>query len=169
MDNATIMGGALWFFKSLFFVLLLFGGVSFTFRKLDRKYWVIIIQGILSILFLIIGYIDTPLPMEFRRVLTVYFLLYFGMIIKKYDVISLILSLKHRVIWSLLMFTVSLIILLICYYSVGLIELSNNKIVNPIYFVFVSMIGWIFVQSISNLLIICNSKFNSIIDRKSVV
>ena len=149
--NAQV-GGALWFFYTLFLLTMGYAVIEYVLRKIIRDYkWIRISQGIISIAFLLLGYY---LHLEEKSV---------------YGLNRFFLSNKNC--FKSLSLTVFCFLALLVARPFGYIDLSGNNIENPLYFLFVSIIGWIMMYSIADILKNTNFPVNRIIcyiSRRSV-
>lgn len=160
----TEMGGAFWFFQTLFIVsvgyalidyIICFINGQYVKLTLNRNY----VQAIIAMGLLGVGYLwycfDIPVS-SIGRACTVYCLLYIGNMIKQFGVMEKIFCFREK-IKQLPLFRVAVIILmsfiiLLVSYPYGTIGLSANKIENPVFFLVVSISGWIMLYGIALLL-----------------
>lgn len=168
MDNATHMGGALWFFQVLFYVLILYAVVDYIIKKITKNNAVnLVIQAVISIGLLTFGYycsLNNLFTYSFGRVASVYILIFIGVIFKRIDIISKMRDVKNKWIVNISIFVVIIPIFLFCQKNIGTVGLDKNIYVNPIYYIFISVTGWFWVVSISNILLYLNLKINKIIE-----
>lgn len=148
-QGSTQLGGALWFFNTLFFLLIGYTFIQFLFNHLlknDKS--ITIVQTGIATLFLAAGYYCSTKGISVHglsRVLSYYWLIHFGVLIRK-------LNLEKQIrLKPFFQFAISLIILLFCYHR-GIIDLSGNTYTNPAFFLLVSISGWIFLYSFATIL-----------------
>lgn len=168
MDNSTHMGGALWFVQVLFFVLILYASFDFLIKKIIKNKTVrLIIQGIISFLLLSFGYfcsINGLFRYSFGRIASVYILIYIGVLIKEFNIIEKLDMVTYKWIVNIVLIFFNLFIIFFCYLNIGSVGLDKNSYVNPLFFVFVSIVGWNLVLAVSNVLIYLNLKINKLIE-----
>lgn len=146
--GGTQLTGASWFFQTLFMVLILYTIVEFFLCKLLQKDCVIKIQTFFAGFSLILGWICQIKGWYFfiglNRVFTVYSLIHLGVLIKRYSIMEKILSrVKQEILFSGSLF------ILLCGYHRGYISLDGNNIENPIFFLVMSIAGWLMLYSIA--------------------
>lgn len=139
-QSNTQIGGALWFFGTLFYSIVLYAIVDYFLRVILKIKKTMLWQGILSVLLLICGYICSILELNlfgFARVLSVYYLIYLGYFIRQKQTMTL-LNKNYKYI----------VCTLICCVMISLgswfgsISVVENKYVNPIFFIIMSISGW---------------------------
>ena len=140
------LGGALWFFYALFLLTVGYSTIGFILDRIikNRKYvnW---IQGIISSLFLLIGYylhIKGKKLYGFDRFFSFYCLLFIGQMMRG------TLDKIYKAFRPMSVFLISLGCLL-CLKPFGHIDLSANNIENPLYFLVVSIAGWFLICSLA--------------------
>jgi hypothetical protein len=147
LHGGTQIGGAFWFIATLMEISLAYGILDFIIKKLFKQKYTIMIQTILSILFLFFGYGCFLTDRSFGgidKVLSFYFLFHGGFLLKKYGI-----SCKERKKYThALILTVSFIVLVFCN-KIGEIHLALNSYENPIYFFVVSFVGWQFLYELA--------------------
>lgn len=148
--GGTQMGSALWFFNTLFFVLVLYMAVQYILCRFVNESRADVIQIIVAIIFVSIGH-SCQLH-DFRafgmgRVLSYYCLIYLGHIFNKHTVFRRLYS--H--IKPAIAFAVSCIFLLLLYHR-GIISLSNNTYPNPLFLIAASVAGWTMLYSLGMML-----------------
>lgn len=165
--NAQI-GGAFWFFYALFLLTTGYAVVEYVLRKIIKDYkWVRVSQGIVSILFLLIGYylhLTEKSVYGLNRFFSFYCLLYLGQLFKWK--IRVIIDRFNPVIMVVVCFIILLVVK-----PFGYIDLAGNNIENPIYFLLVSIAGWFLMYSIAEILTKSDFSGNHIItyiSRRSV-
>lgn len=151
-QTGTQMGGALWFFYALFLVLVLYNLIGYLLKKISKKDSVyLILQGVVSALFLGLGYFFFLSNKEFfgiSRCLSVYCLIYIGYIMKNSQLMNKLCCSKLKIVVSII---VSAVILLLGY-RIGYISIDSNTIENPVFFILMSISGWILIYSVSHIL-----------------
>lgn len=168
MDNATHMGGALWFFQTLFYVLVLYAIFDFIIKKISKKQRVqLFIQGIISVVLSAIGFycsLHNLFTYSWGRVASVYILVFIGVVFRKLDIINRLLTINKKWIVNICIFIFNTLIIILCYIFIGSVAIDNNSYVNPLFFVFISVVGWFLVQSLSNILVYLDWKINRFIE-----
>ncbi len=153
------IGGAMWFFQTLFIVLIIYTIIEFLIRKKSaNENSIIIIQTIMASVFLVIGYkfhLENKTLYGLERVFSVYSMIHLGRLIKCYGVMERLYKRCKGEIWII----ISFIILLLGYHR-GYIALDGNNIENPFFFILMSMSGWILLYSISCILKKYNLRVN---------
>lgn len=160
----TEMGGAFWFFQTLFIAsvgyalmdfVICFANGRFLKFTINRN----IIQAAAAVSLLGTGYLwycfDIPVS-SIGRACTVYCLLYVGNMIKQFRVMEKIFCYKDKA-EQLSVFRTAVIILmsfmiLLAAYPNGTIGLSANKIENPAFFLIASISGWMMLYGVALLL-----------------
>lgn len=167
-QGGTQLGGALWFFNTLFFLLVGYICIQYLLNRiLKSNRSLTIAQTVVSILFLAVGYYCSVKGISahgLNRVLSYYWLIHFGVLIKEYD-----LQRKIR-LKPIVQVIFSITILLICYHR-GSINLAGNEYTNPIFFLIASVSGWILLYSSTTILekyLGKNSKVNRAIQYISI-
>ena len=168
MDNATHMGGALWFFQVLFYVLILYATCDYLFKKITKRKTIrLVLQGIISIGLLSFGYycsLNDIFRYSFGRIASVYVLIYIGVLIKEFNLIERLSQINHRWLMNSLIFVINLLVILFCGFNIGSVGIDKNVYVNPLFFIFVSILGWFMMTAISNILIYLNLRINNILE-----
>lgn len=137
----TQIGGALWFFMTLFTVLIAYMLCEFLLKKVLPKINVIYLQTVVSLLCLAIGYICMLKGLSIKgldKTFSVYILIHFGRIMRYYSVMDKIRNIDYE---NSIMILAGLVVLL-CGYHKGYIAVVSNDIENPIFFVLMSIAGW---------------------------
>lgn len=145
MGNSTSLGSALWFLKTLLLISVLYALIQYLINKsiLLKKYHTIV-QFIISLIFLMIGYycsIHNYMFKGFNKAFSYYILFYIGQI----------LYLKRDIATSIpknLLIPVTFILLLVLN-NVGQIELVENSYTNPLFLLTASLLGWLLISSIA--------------------
>lgn len=171
----TPMGGAFWFFEILFFTLIIYSIVDFIAKRIikSNKNHRLIIQGIISLMFLLVGYYCTMNKIflgGYVRILSVYCLVYIGVIFKEFSLLNRIFSKVNS-----FLIIVPCLILLIIAKQFGDINLAANNIKDPLFFLVVSLTGFfilygiaVTLQKFSNKIISCIVKAIAYISKRSV-
>lgn len=146
-QGGTDMGGALWFFNTLFFVLILYMILQFVLCRIMKDSHIELAQLIVAILFLVAGYCCQRRGISahgLSRVLSYYCFIYLGHVFHKYNVIN-------TKIKPFILFTASLLVLLLMYHH-GSINLAANDYPNPVFLIVASVAGWTMLYSLGILL-----------------
>lgn len=145
LSGGTRMGGALWFICILMKISLLYCFMDYCIKKMKRNN--ILLQGVVSILFLICGYFFHLYGISFLsidKVFSYYCLFYIGFSIKNIPFFEHITSRKKH----LFVFFITFFILIICNHF-GTIELDKTEYMNPVFLIVTSICGWYFIYEIS--------------------
>lgn len=143
------VGGALWFFYTLFLLMIGYAVIGYVFRKIcgDRKI-ITCFQGIVSVVFLVIGFylhIHGKSVYGLNRFFSFYCLIFAGQVMRgRLDAI-------YKRIHPTILFLITLVVL-VGLRPFGYIDLSGNNIENPAYFVTVSLAGWFMMYSLAVIL-----------------
>lgn len=143
------LGGAMWFFQTLFFLTVGYAVIGFTLKwllKSDKA--VIWTQCGIAIGFLLLGYylhIKGIFLYGLNRFFSFYCLIFIGQVLK------LDQERVYKRIKPIAVFCAAFILLLILR-PLGYIDLSGNNIENPIYFLAVSLLGWLMMYSLAVIL-----------------
>ena len=139
--------GACWFLETLFLVSIGYLVVDFIIKRLFKKH-ILIIQGIIAILLLAVGFFCSLKGLALfglARALSSYWLYYIGHVLAVY---------KDRYInWSALRYGIVLVIsfcILLGLNMIGSIVLSANNYENPVYLIATSISGWCFLFSLAH-------------------
>ena len=149
----TQVGGAFWFFQTLFIVLVMYATVDYALSKICRKANPMGIKGIVSVILLLTGYycfLNGMMLKGFSRVFSVYILIFIGESLRFMN--QRANEAAHSVYKEILMVLVSVAILLIAQFYGG-IDLSSNSIENPFFFLMVSLAGWFLLYGTASLMI----------------
>lgn len=158
--GTTELAGATWFLHLLFLINVISVIITYILNKIiknEQKSY--IMHLIVSILFLIIGYILTKFDHpDFFSIYIITLNCYWLFILGKLLKIKPIKASKKiiNIIIIIVLFGI-----LICLNQIGLIEISKNIYTSPLYFALCSVIGWYFIYYIS--IIIKDFKFEKII------
>ena len=141
--SGTQLTGALWFLATLMEIIILYQTIAFILKKFFSKQKVFLIQSVLSVLFLGLGYyfaINNIFLEGYARILSFYILLHGGFVLKNYSLSEKERSnIAHFAIWA-----ISLAALAACN-QFGHIELSCNTYENPFFLIIASFTGWQFL------------------------
>lgn len=136
------MLGATWFLQILFLIMIFYAIIEYFIKKVKNSN---VIQLLVSITMLFIGYILAIKNINIKiipiQVFTCYILFDFG---RKFKNIRPRTEFKFRPIILIILFFA-----LIIFNKIGTIEISLNQYTNPLYFISVSIIGWLFVYEVS--------------------
>lgn len=147
----TQIGGALWFLQTLFFATVLYGVVQFILQRMFSKDYVILgMQGIISIVFLLVGYycsVHGITAKHLDRVMSCYWMLFAGYAIRQYALMDKLFEKMNKVICAFF----STIILVISL-SFGKVSLNANMYPNPLFLVVVSIVGWVLLYAVADIL-----------------
>ncbi|MBQ2350962.1 MAG: acyltransferase family protein [Bacteroidales bacterium] len=141
--SGTQLTGALWFLATLLELIVLYQTIAFILKRFFSKQKVFLIQSILSVLFLGLGYyfaINNIFLEGYARIPSFYILLHGGFVLKNYSLTEKERSnIAHFAIWA-----ISLAALVACN-QFGHIELSCNTYENPLFLIIASFAGWQFL------------------------
>ena len=149
MAGHTELGGAFWFLRVLFYISVAYVIIDFCLKKIfknQRK--VIIAQGIISAVFLAIGYFMSIKHIEIfatDRFFSCYSLYYIGMLLSK-------IKTEKFKIWHYAFMTVTGCVIIVILSNFGSISIGNNEYVNPAFMLCASLAGWFFLFGISGML-----------------
>lgn len=137
------LSGAMWFLRTMFISTILFGIVHFIFKKNE------LMRVAICFILTYIGYILSNLSFgKYFSFFSVMFLFELGFIIKT-NANSLNLTGYKKHLFALIGLLGTIIPL---YFVKDSISLKSNSIINPFYFVFCSLMGYIFIYSLSRML-----------------
>lgn len=145
---STIMGGALWFLKILFFVSILYCVFDYIIAKfVHKQILACFFQGVISIVLLAFGFFISTKSIGFFGIdiiASTYWLYAFGHGLCRFR------CLYKNWIWKqyLLLLVLSFVALLILN-NFGSISLNVNYYTNPFFFIISSLFGWCFLYSAS--------------------
>ena len=136
------MLGATWFLQILFLINIFYAIIEYFIKNNKNKN---VIQFAISIIIFLVGYYLSVKNINIKiiplQVFTCYILFDFG---RKFKNIKINYNNQIRIVILILSF-----ILLIVFNQFGTIEISLNQYTNPLYFICVSIIGWIFIYESS--------------------
>lgn len=146
--------GACWFLIILFGISIAYLLVDYLAKRISSKH-VILIQTVISILFLFVGYYFSLHNISLHGIALVfsYYCLYFcGHIIRIYDKTQLKSKFeKYKVKYHVCSFLIAFGILLVLN-RLGSIALNENKYENPLFLLVASISGWVFLYRISSVI-----------------
>ena len=149
--GGTQLTGAAWFFQTLFMTLILYTVLEFFVEMVCDKEKAIRIQTIIAVCSLMLGWIcqlkGWYIFIGLNRVFTAYSLIHLGVLIKYHSLMDrLLVRSKNGYL-----FCTSFVILL-CGYHRNFISLDENHIGNPIFFLIMSISGWVMLFSLADIL-----------------
>ncbi|WP_330687926.1 acyltransferase family protein [Anaerobutyricum hallii] len=146
-QTETQLGGALWFLQCLFFSSVLFalttGLLQKIFQSIHVREFMLVIISVASLL---LGYycsINSIWIKGFNRVFSCFWILTFGQLIKRHDIMR---QYKNELAFAAL----GMLIILDRY---GKISLVANEYPNPVFLVGCSILGWFMVYGASNMIL----------------
>ena len=148
--GASELGGPTWFFASLLVAGICFCIIRYALKRWVSGKYIIAIEALLSVLFLGIAWLISEDMINFRhpclnRLFEAYPLLVIGRWLRSFDNRY---TTDKRI--SVLVMILSFVILLFVN-DYGSISMARCKIVNPFYFLTVSLAGWFMLVSLSKL------------------
>ena len=144
-NNDTELFGATWFLRLLFMINILFAIIEFTLNYFHIKNK-IKIQVIISIVFLLFGYYISQNQINLKLVDSAMFMCYGLFVLSTH-----LKELKIEKLNNFLILTLSFLGLIILN-KYGRVEMSMDIYTNILYFVTVSILGWLFTYSLSHYL-----------------
>lgn len=144
------VGGALWFLATLLQISVLYCIVDFVLKKLLNKKNLLIAQGMISVLFLLIGYLFNVKHISLFGIGTCfscYCLFYAGLMLNKYS--AKLYAAKVSI--NIILFVISIGILLVLN-RMGSVGLAANNYNNPIFLLLASIAGWFMLYQLAALL-----------------
>ena len=135
----THMGGATWFYGTLFGVLVLYAVIDYMILHKGLPFNAKIVRVSIAFAFSIFGCLCMLTGHSLKgmdRVFTVYPLIEIGHFFREHDILRVL-----KCTQKLQAASVSIVILAIGY-QFGNIALVNNSIVNPVFFLLMSIAGW---------------------------
>lgn len=150
--SSTQVGGALWFFMTLFTVVVGYMICEFILRKISSKTSAVIwSQTVISVVFLIFGYLCMLNDISLKgldKTFSVYILIHIGRVLKHFSVME---KLKE-VFWGNAVMLIAGAFVLVCGYHRGYISIVSNDIENPIFFIIMSMAGWFLLYGLAGII-----------------
>lgn len=142
----THMGGATWFFGTLFGVLILYTAIILIVDSLkctQRKK--LTLRVLIAVMFSILGYIcmiNGYTLKGLNRVFTAFPLIEIGRAMNKYKLV------EQHIKWRKVIGVFSLLLVVIGH-EIGNISLASNQIVNPVFFIIMSISGWYILLNVA--------------------
>lgn len=150
-----LLSGPTWFLRVLFMVSVAFALVDFVSINFTRKNR-LIIQIIVAVVFLMIGYYLQKNSIELTAKIPVFFSVYIlfliGRLLKQYE------KFVRKYLYSTHFFCGALLTLVIMD-RFGTIGIGDNEYPNPIYLIIVSVAGWIVIYKFAEFLNIIYCRF----------
>lgn len=151
---STELGGPLWFLGALFIVLVLYATIRFVLKQVCKERTEDILVGLFALLCLLIGYYCFLKEFSFwglARVFSSFSLIFIGEMLHKYNIMQLLYGKEKSIIRTVPI--IAIVFLVLCIENTrGTIVLAYNTIENPVYFLIVSIAGWIGLFGIAILL-----------------
>lgn len=161
IKNAVILrgesqiGGALWFIAVLFEISIAYCVIDYLIKKMFLGNGVLVVQGIVSIMLLLLGYYCHLTGMTIAglsKMCSYYCLYYIGYVIKNIKLYSK----ERKKSVHVLTFGICFIILVVAS-KFGSIALATNNYVNPLFLLVVSLAGWQWIYELSRMIKQINS------------
>ena len=143
----TELGGAFWFLRVLFYISVSYLFVDYIIKRIVKKQkFQIICQGVVSILFLAVGFYMSLKGIEtfaLDRLFSCYCLYFIG------KLLSTVIPKK----WEKT--SICVLTAIVCFFAlygmsfIGTISLGSNKYINPVFMLAASLLGWFMLYSIS--------------------
>ncbi len=140
MQGGTQLGGAFWFFQALLGISVGYCLVDFLIKKLFSEKLNMLIQAIVAVVFLVLGYVCSLKGITaygVARILSCYSLFFVGHLIRNMGIYDKARSVVSHIITLAVCFGI-----LVLLNSIGRISLGNNTYVNPIFMLVASLMGW---------------------------
>lgn len=151
LHGHTQLGSALWFVATLMGISLLYCVIDFIIKKITNSVKIkFASQGAISIAMLALGYgcsLNDFVGGGINRILSCYILFYIGTVLKLVNVPKK--NENKKCLYGSLV--ASFFVLLLCN-QVGSIALDENQYENPIFFLTVSICGWVLLYDIAQIL-----------------
>lgn len=148
--GGTELGGPTWFFSSLFIALVAFASIRFVLIRIFKKEsYVLEVEIVISIASLFVAWNISAERMTFlmfNRLFAAYPLLVIGGWLHRLDKVWMCKW------WQLFIVSIISMGVLLILNQFGSISMARCKIVNPIYFLSVSIAGWFLLSSVSKLM-----------------
>lgn len=160
-NSETQLGGALWFLKVLFFLTVFYAFCDLLIKTILKKAnkkgknTVLLIQGILSIVFLFIGYkffwyvgVDNYIQLKVASFYSLYYLgIVFRVIRDRIDNINIFIKI---LIWAI---SLTVLVILTLNKEIDKFELANNQYNNPLILLLASVSGLFFCFFIAKVIL----------------
>lgn len=147
MCGRTEMGGAFWFLRTLFGVVVLFGFIDYVLNKIiSREKIADVVHLFIALICLVLGYLADVFQVQslvIPIIFSSYILYYMGYIINKYELMNYLNK------WGCVL--VGILILVICNKKVA-ISLGSNSYGNPAYLIVCSIAGWMLIYGLASVL-----------------
>ena len=148
--NSRPFAGGLWFLGGLFFVTFFYSFIQIILNKIKCGKF----HFVFSLIFLMMGYLFEYLHLPnkiglFKQIdiiLISEIMFELGVLIKNYSLVNQYKKLRVNI--KLIIFIISLISLVL-FSHLGTISIASRSIINPIFYVFVSILGFIFTLNLS--------------------
>lgn len=149
--GGTTMGGAFWFLESLFMVSVAYVFCDFAIKRFcNKRKFQLVLQAVVSMVALGAGYICYLRGFKtlgIDRMLSYYWLFFFGVLLKETGLHKRIMS-SYRSIKVAGCF----VGIALCG-RFGSVYLDNNNYTNPLFFIVVSIMGWFLIEALADLVI----------------
>ena len=146
LHGHTQLGSALWFISTLMQIAVLYCCIDYVIKKVAAsKKANFLLQGAVSIVFLVIGYrcaLTDSIWGGVNRVLSYYCLFYLGAIVRE---LQKTVRIEKYHYWKMV---VAFLILVLCN-QIGSIALDENRYENPAFLLVVSICGWVLLYEIA--------------------
>lgn len=146
-QTETQLGGALWFLQRLFFSSILFALTIFLLRRVFQRIYVReFILVIISTASLLLGYycsINSIWIKGFNRAFSCFWMLTFGYLIKRHDIMR----------WYKNELSIVALVMLIILNRYGKISIVANEYPDPVFLLVCSILGWFMVYGVSNVIV----------------
>lgn len=139
--GTTQLGSATWFLIALLIVLIIHGTLSLMFKNKNMLMIYSVLFIGLAMITLVVN--NSPLRGEIRRIPCTYMAFLLGVFIKNFEM-------EKLTRWW---FGVGSFFILIIMQNFGSVEMSAANIQNPIFFIIVSLAGWVLLWNISRWII----------------
>ena len=146
LHGHTQLGSALWFISTLMQIAVLYCCIDYVVKKVTSSKKVdFLLQGVVSILFLALGYrcaLTNSIWGGVNRVLSYYCLFYLGAVLRELH--KMAYTEKYHY-WKM---GVAFLILVLCN-QIGSIALDENRYENPAFLLAVSICGWVLLYEVA--------------------
>lgn len=143
----TQIGTATWFLTSLFIVLVLHSGLILVTKRFAKKKVIIVILIIMLLATQIVSSVNLSLPYFVKCIPCTYSVFLFGLLLKQWN-----RNIMYS--WKIGIVAFFILILLSCNFS---IEFSAAKVDNLFVYIVASLMGWVLLKSISELILYKNN------------
>lgn len=146
------VGGALWFFQTLFFCVIFFAITDLLFKKVFKtKKLIFALHIFLALISASIGYyccVHNIKVQGFARAFSAYTLVCLGYVIRETNVMNLIFK-KPVVKYVMAVFALAILLYLDKFVDIAI---DRNMVCNPVGFIAISFLGWAWVYSLALIL-----------------